>query len=189
MRHASRAQTLLVTGSSGLIGSEVVDYFSDLGWRVYGVDNNMRADFFGPGGDTRWNQRRLQETHSNSATTNSMSATATAVGLLQDLRPADRAYRRPAEPRPGRVPAVRRFRRQRRRHAELAGGRSASAPAAVFVHLSTNKVYGDPPNELPLRAAKRWDYAIEQYRGRYRRRSRSTRASTRCSVLPRWPRM
>jgi len=54
---------LLVTGSSGLIGSEVVDYFCRLGWTVHGVDNNMRADFFGPSGDTRWNQRRLQSLH------------------------------------------------------------------------------------------------------------------------------
>jgi CDP-paratose 2-epimerase len=52
-------KTLLVTGSSGLIGSEVVESFSRDGWRVHGVDNNMRADFFGPGGDTRWNQQRL----------------------------------------------------------------------------------------------------------------------------------
>ena len=41
-----------------MIGSEVVAHFCGLGWRVYGVDNNMRADFFGPSGDTRWNQRR-----------------------------------------------------------------------------------------------------------------------------------
>src|SRR5689334_23249594 len=58
-------KTLLVTGSSGLIGSEVVDYFCRLGWSVHGIDNNMRADFFGPQGDTRWNQRRLVELHPN----------------------------------------------------------------------------------------------------------------------------
>ena len=52
-------KTLLVTGSSGLIGSEVVDYFCLLGWTVHGVDNNMRADFFRPQGDTRWHQHRL----------------------------------------------------------------------------------------------------------------------------------
>jgi CDP-paratose 2-epimerase len=46
---------LLVTGSSGLIGSEVVSHFGSRGWTVYGVDNNMRADFFGPQGDIRWN--------------------------------------------------------------------------------------------------------------------------------------
>ena len=54
---------LLVTGSSGLIGSEVVSHFCGLGWRVYGIDNNMRADFFGVQGDTRWNQQRLSEAH------------------------------------------------------------------------------------------------------------------------------
>jgi CDP-paratose 2-epimerase len=47
--------TLLVTGSSGLIGSEVVSHFASKGWNVVGVDNNQRADFFGPQGDTRWN--------------------------------------------------------------------------------------------------------------------------------------
>ena len=50
---------LMVTGSSGLIGSEVVSYFASSGWQVFGVDNNMRADFFGAEGDTRWNQNRL----------------------------------------------------------------------------------------------------------------------------------
>ena len=50
---------LLVSGANGLIGSEVVCYFAERGWQVLGVDNNMRADFFGPKGDTRWNQNRL----------------------------------------------------------------------------------------------------------------------------------
>ena len=45
---------LLVTGSSGLIGSESVTYFEAHGWEVHGVDNNMRRDFFGPDGDTTW---------------------------------------------------------------------------------------------------------------------------------------
>jgi CDP-paratose 2-epimerase len=54
------AKTLLVTGSSGLIGSEVCGYFArELGYTVHGVDNNQRAVFFGPQGDTRWNQQRL----------------------------------------------------------------------------------------------------------------------------------
>src|SRR5262245_3374006 len=58
-------RSLLVSGSSGLIGSEVVDYFCKLGWKVDGIDNNMRADFFGPAGDTRWNLRRLQAAHAS----------------------------------------------------------------------------------------------------------------------------
>jgi CDP-paratose 2-epimerase len=50
---------LLVTGSSGLIGSEVVDYFCRLGWEVHGAASSMGADLFGPGGDTRCKRRRL----------------------------------------------------------------------------------------------------------------------------------
>jgi len=57
---------LLVTGSSGLIGSEVCLHFSERGWQVIGLNNNQRAVFFGPQGDTRWNQRRLQEQLGNS---------------------------------------------------------------------------------------------------------------------------
>src|SRR5580692_4413293 len=54
------AKTLLVTGSSGLIGSEVCVHFArELGYTIHGVDNNQRAVFFGPQGDTRWNQQRL----------------------------------------------------------------------------------------------------------------------------------
>jgi nucleoside-diphosphate-sugar epimerase len=48
---------LSVIGSSGLIGSEVVEYFADEGWEVHGIDNNQRAKFFGPAGDARWNQQ------------------------------------------------------------------------------------------------------------------------------------
>ena len=50
---------LLVTGSSGLIGSEVATHFHEQGWAVHGIDNNQRAVFFGPAGDTRWNQERM----------------------------------------------------------------------------------------------------------------------------------
>ncbi len=53
---------LLVTGSSGLIGSEVVTFFCQHGWSVHGIDNNMRKEFFGPQGDTCWNRDRLQAT-------------------------------------------------------------------------------------------------------------------------------
>ena len=53
---------MLVTGSSGLIGSEVCIYFHELGWEVQGIDNNQREIFFGPNGNTRWNQNRLETT-------------------------------------------------------------------------------------------------------------------------------
>src|SRR3954447_24648016 len=53
---------VLVTGSSGLIGSEAVSFFDAMGFRVTGIDNNMRADFFGPRGDTTFNRQRLEAT-------------------------------------------------------------------------------------------------------------------------------
>ena len=56
---------LLVTGSSGLIGSEVCLHFATRGWQIHGIDNNQRAAFFGSRGDTRWNQKRLERLISN----------------------------------------------------------------------------------------------------------------------------
>src|SRR5436190_7209697 len=55
-----KSSTILVTGSSGLIGSEAVSYFDAAGERVVGIDNNMRRFFFGPAGDTAWNLERLK---------------------------------------------------------------------------------------------------------------------------------
>src|SRR6058998_2577816 len=52
---------ILVTGCSGLIGSEAVSYFDRKGYSVTGIDNNMRQVFFGPAGDTSWNLSRLQK--------------------------------------------------------------------------------------------------------------------------------
>lgn len=52
---------LLVTGAAGLIGSEVVSWFPRFDWDIVGVDNNMRADFFGPCGDTTSNTRRMEK--------------------------------------------------------------------------------------------------------------------------------
>src|SRR4051794_41107231 len=56
---------LLVTGSGGLIGSEVVTFFAAKGAEIHGLDNNLRADFFGPPGDTTWNTKRLQQAFRN----------------------------------------------------------------------------------------------------------------------------
>src|SRR5215471_13956590 len=59
-RLATKQKTILVTGSSGLIGSEAVAHFDQQGHEVVGVDNNMRREFFGPAGDTLWNLERLK---------------------------------------------------------------------------------------------------------------------------------
>jgi len=153
---------LLVTGSSGLIGSEVVTYFDALGWDVHGIDNNMRADFFGPPGDTRWNQRRIQQACPRFVHHEADIRDRIALDrLFQDLSPDavvhaaaqpshDLAATRPLDDFDVNAVGTMNLLEATRLH----------APEAVFVHLSTNKVYGDAPNELPLRELDlRWDYA------------------------------
>lgn len=79
---------LLVTGSSGLIGSEVCTYFAQDGWKVFGCDNNGRAAFFGSHGDTRWNQRRLEATLPNFEHRElDIRNREQVVSLIADLRP------------------------------------------------------------------------------------------------------
>ena len=159
---------LLVTGSSGLIGSEVVDYFSKLGWEVHGVDNNMRAEFFGPGGDTRWNQRRLLATHQKFRHHELDIRDRSAIeALLQAQRPSlivhtaaqpshDLAASRPFDDFD--VNAVGTL--------NLLEATRRNAPDAVFVHMSTNKVYGDKPNSIALKELPtRWDYDDPAFAG------------------------
>jgi len=78
---------VLVTGSSGLVGSEAVRYFDALGYLVVGVDNNMRRDLFGPEGDTSWNLRRLKEDTSNFRHENVDIRSRRAIGLRHHRRP------------------------------------------------------------------------------------------------------
>lgn len=152
---------LLVTGSSGLIGSEVVDYFCKAGWEVYGIDNNTRADFFGPAGDTRWNQRRLQSTHPKFGhheldIRDRPGVDALMAVLKPDLlvhtaaQPShDLAASRPFDDFDVNAVGTLNLLEAARRH----------APAVVFAHMSTNKVYGDRPNTIRLKELPtRWDY-------------------------------
>jgi CDP-paratose 2-epimerase len=159
-------QTLLVTGSNGLIGSEMVRHFHEQGWRVHGLDNNMRADFFGPQGDTRWNQQRLVEEFPRFAHHElDIRQRERVLELVGQLRPDaivhtaaqpshDLAAKRPfddfdvnAVGTLNLLEAIRRF-----------------CPESPLVHLSTNKVYGDRPNQIPLRELPtRWDYDDERY--------------------------
>lgn len=162
-------KTLLVTGSSGLIGSEVVGYFDSLGWEVHGIDNNMRADFFGPQGDTRWNQNRLVATcrrfHHHELDIRDRAAVASC---LEELRPQAIVH---AAAQPSHDLAARRplddFDVNAMGTLNLLEATRQFVPEGVFVFMSTNKVYGDAPNELPLRELEsRWDYALaEDYNG------------------------
>jgi CDP-paratose 2-epimerase len=155
-------QKILITGANGLIGSEVVSHFASQGHEVHGLDNNMRADFFGPQGDTRWNQSRLlsrfkQYRHHEIDLRNR----AHVLEILEILKPGlvvhcaaqpshDLAASRPFDDFDVNAVGTLNLLESTRRH----------APEAVFVQMSTNKVYGDAPNEIPLvELEKRWDYA------------------------------
>jgi len=157
---------LLVTGSSGLIGSEVVAAFSSDGWKVHGLDNNMRADFFGPQGDTRWNLQRLKENHPSFQHHELDIRNRVAVlDLLNQLKPQaivhtaaqpshDLAASRPFDDFDINAVGTLNMLEAARR----------ACPESPFVHMSTNKVYGDAPNEIRLKEiAKRWDYDDPAY--------------------------
>jgi CDP-paratose 2-epimerase len=157
---------LLVTGSSGLIGSEVVDHFCRLGWDVVGIDNNQRADFFGPQGDTRWNQRRLLEMHRNFRHLElDIRRRDDVARCIEEVRPDllvhtaaqpshDLAASRPFDDFDVNAGGTLNLLESVRRH----------APEAVFVHMSTNKVYGDRPNTIRLKELPtRWDYDDPAY--------------------------
>jgi CDP-paratose 2-epimerase len=157
---------LIVTGSSGLIGSEVVTFFCKNGWKVYGLDNNMRANFFGPQGDTRWNQKRLEkELNTFTHTELDIRDRKGVVDFLKQVRP-DAIVHTAAQPSHD-LAASRPF----DDFDVNAGGtlnlleaNRLTNPEVPFVHMSTNKVYGDAPNELNLvEKGTRWDFADEQY--------------------------
>lgn len=153
---------VLVTGSNGLIGSEAVGYFARAGARVVGVDNNMRALFFGSDGDTRWNQRRLESEHprfehreldirNRDGVLRLVDAAAPDLIVHCAAQPShDLAARMPFEDFDVNAMGTLNLLEATRRH----------RPDAVFVMMSTNKVYGDSPNELPLEEREtRWEYA------------------------------
>src|SRR5687768_1044964 len=82
------SKTILVTGSSGLIGSEVCAYFAAQGYSVHGIDNNQRAEFFGPQGDTRWNQQRLERLPAFEHHELDIRDRSGVVAVVAELRPS-----------------------------------------------------------------------------------------------------
>jgi CDP-paratose 2-epimerase len=154
-------KTLLVTGSSGLIGSEVCSYFAREGWQVHGVDNNGRAFFFGEKGDTRWNQERLaRELLGFRHHEVDIRDRASVLALVQELAPAAvvHAAAQPSHDLAASMP-FEDFDTNASGTLNVLEATRRAAPEASFVHLSTNKVYGDAPNELPLTELEtRWDY-------------------------------
>jgi CDP-paratose 2-epimerase len=155
-------RSMVVTGAGGLIGSEVCSYFGNAGWTIHGIDNNGRADFFGPAGDTTWNRQRLEaELSGFRHYPLDIRDRAGVLELIASLRP-DAIVHTAAQPShdlAAKIPFDD-FDTNAVGTLNLLEATRTGAPEAVFVHLSTNKVYGDAPNELPLdELATRWDYA------------------------------
>jgi CDP-paratose 2-epimerase len=154
-------KSLLVTGSSGLIGSEVAAYFAELGWRVHGVDNNQRAVFFGEQGDTRWNQQRLERTlktftHHELDIRDRHGVT----DLVRRIKP-DAIVHAAAQPSHDRAAAIPYddFDTNAVGTLNMLESARQGCPEAPFAHMSTNKVYGDRPNTVRLKELPtRWDY-------------------------------
>ncbi|HUV32281.1 MAG TPA: NAD-dependent epimerase/dehydratase family protein [Devosiaceae bacterium] len=155
-------KSILVTGSSGLIGSEVVGYFARVGYAVHGVDNNMRETFFGPQGSTRWNQARLKAAYER-FTHHELDIRDRdgVLDLLETLTPGaivhtaaqpshDRAAAIPFDDFDTNAVGTLNLLEAARRH----------CPQSPFVFMSTNKVYGDAPNSIALTETEtRYDYA------------------------------
>ncbi len=151
----------LVTGSSGLIGSEVSAYFHERGFAVHGVDNNQREIFFGPQGNTRWNEQRLQQElprfkhheldiRDRAAVLELIAMLKPAVIIHTAAQPShDLAAKIPFDDFDVNAVGTLNLLEAARRH----------CPESPFIHMSTNKVYGDRPNTIKLKELdKRWDY-------------------------------
>ena len=154
--------TVMITGSSGLIGSETAKFFHSQGFDVVGIDNNMRAYFFGQDGSVEWNTRQL---------TTALPRFRHAAIDIRDAVAVDELFKSygrsielvvPCAAQPSHDWAAREpmtdFSVNATGTLVLLEATRKFAPDAVFIFTSTNKVYGDTPNALPLiETATRWE--------------------------------
>jgi CDP-paratose 2-epimerase len=153
---------VLITGSSGLVGSEAVAYFDQRGWAVTGIDNNMRRDFFGSDGDTTPNlQHLVQSTRHFTSHAVDVRDREGIRQLVKQVAPAlvlhcaaqpshDLAKDRPFDDFETNAVGTLNLLEACRRH----------CPESPFVFMSTNKVYGDAPNRIAVAEHEtRYDYA------------------------------
>ena len=156
----------LVTGSSGLIGSEVALYFHQAGFQIHGIDNNQRAVFFGPQGDTRWNQQRLSSQIEGFIHHElDIRDRAGVLALVKEIAPAVIVHTaaQPSHDRAAAIPFDD-FDTNAVGTLNLLEAARQAAPDSPFIHMSTNKVYGDAPNRIALtELSTRWDYADPAY--------------------------
>ena len=186
----------VITGSTGLIGSEAATYFGGLGMDVVGIDNDMRREFFGAEASTAWNQSRLEKALGERYRHHSVDI-RDRDGSRPDLRLATATASSSSSTRPrSRRTTGRRSSRSPTSTSTRSGtlnvleATRAHAPDAVFIFTSTNKVYGDLPNSLPLvELETRWEIDPEHtYANGIREDMSIDRCCTACSERRRSPR-
>jgi CDP-paratose 2-epimerase len=152
-------KSAIVTGSSGLVGSAVCAKLDGLGYAVFGVDNNQRLRFFGPGGDTRKNQARLAATLPRFTHIEADIRDAAAIDkLFAQVQPAAvvHAAGQPSHDHSASIPAED-FAINAAGTVVMLDAARRHCPQSPFVFMSTNKVYGDNPNRIARReASTRW---------------------------------
>ena len=157
---------ILVTGSSGLIGSEVCSFFAKFGFSIHGLDNNHREVFFGPQGDTKWRLKELQEilpdfTHHEI----DIRDRTKILDIFRLIKP-DVVVHTAAQPSHDKAASIpfEDFDVNAVGTLNLLESTRQFCTDSPFIHMSTNKVYGDGPNQIKLKELDtRWDYDDEQY--------------------------
>jgi CDP-paratose 2-epimerase len=137
-------------------------FFAERGFEIHGLDNNQRAVFFGPQGDTRWNQKRLESSLANFHHHEiDIRDRAGILKLVAQIGP-DVIVHAAAQPSHDRAAAIPfdDFDTNAVGTLNLLEAARQACPDAPFIHMSTNKVYGDAPNKIPLKELEtRWEFA------------------------------
>ncbi len=153
---------VIITGSAGLIGSESVRFFAEKGLTVVGIDNDMRQVFFGAEASTDWNRKKLEESvdnyvHYNMDIRDEKEMASLFAKYEKDIKLVLHTAAQPSHDWAAKDPFMD-FSVNANGTLVLLEMTRKFCPEAVFIFTSTNKVYGDTPNYLPLvEMEKRWE--------------------------------
>jgi len=162
------SEIIIVTGAAGLIGGETVRFFSEKGYSCIGIDNNMRKYFFGDDASTEWNRRAIEERYSSYIHKNIDIRDSEAIGKLfaefsNDIKLVVHTAAQPSHDWAAREPFTD-FTINANGTLNMLEATRKHCPQASFIFTSTNKVYGDVPNSLPLvEGKKRWEVSPQHH--------------------------
>ncbi len=158
--------TILVTGSGGLIGGATVAHFASRVDHVVGIDNDMRRTFFGEEASTRWHVEELRERIPNYVHYDADIRDRAALARIfeehgRDIETIVHAAAQPSHDKAAEIPFLD-FEVNANGTLNMLESARRHCPDAVFIFTSTNKVYGETPNSLPLEElATRWEVAAD----------------------------